>query len=192
MAEQRPGVSAQAWRVPVKGQGVNPRVRLRQGGGVPSRAPCSSLHRGPVCVSARLFLCLNQAQFEGCHTYPDDDPAQVRAACMIQRLVGPGPQTGSPWLFGVSFIGVFFNLRSELPRGKRPTLNYRDHTREAEWSRVRSALLSWVGVSASVSGPQRSSWDLLLQEGGCDTGALIFPTSANSDGPQYTVIYDFG
>lgn len=118
MAEQRPGVSAQAWRVPVKGQGVNPRVRLRQGGGVPSRAPCSSLHRGPVCVSARLFLCLNQAQFEGCHTYPDDDPAQVRAACMIQRLVGPGPQTGSPWLFGVSFIGVFLISDLNFPEVK--------------------------------------------------------------------------
>lgn len=79
---------------------------------------------------------------------------------MIQRLVGPGPQTGSPWPFGVSFIGVF--LISDLNFLEVKGRLYRDHTREVEWSRVRSALLSWVGVSASVSGLQRSSWDLLV------------------------------
>ena len=66
-AEQR-RVSARVRRVPAKGQEVSPRVGLRQGEGVPSAAPCSSLYRGPVCVSACPILRLNQAPFVGCHS----------------------------------------------------------------------------------------------------------------------------
>lgn len=60
-----------------------------------SSQPWQRFQQVYICVNTHQIIHFKYVPFVVCHPYLDE-AALIRTECMIQRLVGPGPQTTAP------------------------------------------------------------------------------------------------